>query len=344
MAKSKISAAASKRKLNPRSVIRSDYKLESINEQFKFDSIDITNKTSDMNSYKSNNSLNQLIEKAKQNLRSIKLSDSSESSLPIKLKASSEKLNTIENFVKISNDFNLDQEKTLSSESNRMIKKSTSCNSSSELMDTNTFDSNHIHIYDNSIACHHHHHHHHNSSNYDNTSTLSDISTATTADSPLLMNRSSKKIKILNKIPSNKSIDNQELNELNKNGVVEYLKSKFNNESKSFEGGLDKIQSPDEVITTKYNEQINNNNNHHKKTLTYSRSLKLDQTNDINQINNRNELLLLTKPGTRVAMLINDLKSSTEPLAKRQTSPDDLFTSRLDSPPTVCVFFCLIIS
>lgn len=291
MAKSKIKAAPPRRKCNPRTKLESI--IESSKQDNNFDPIDmkqdieLKHDLSDQisSTYKSSESLNDLIEKTKLNLKNIKLSKNSFDSNQIH--QSPAKLKIVENsFVKISNELNLDQEKSLSSEPYFNKKSSSRTNSELILMETNVIDS--MHIYDNStsLACH----------NYD--INLSDIS----IDSPPI-----ERVKT-----SNNELN---INHENRNTIVE-LRSIFTNEtksSKSFEG-LDKIHSTNrqenqQIHKTQINKSHDDELNKPKKYLTYSKSLKLNQAQG-----EATTIAKQGKPSKRIAVIINDLNNSSEPI------------------------------
>ena len=242
--------------------------------------------------YKSNDSLNKLVEKAKQNFQTSKMPLSNSNSM-------------VENIVKITNELNLDQEKTLSSEPSS-IKKSTSYTSSPSILiktSSSYSDTNHMHIYDNStlLTCH-----------YD--STLSDAST----DSPQL-NTPKKKVTLSDQ-------DSQLTNESNIEcfpNRVGVLRSKFSNEtknSKSFEGLdtiLNKRETQQENISNECIDQIDEAKS--KKCLRHSKSLKLSQNSTIsNQSNSPPGEPGFTRQtsGNKVALIINNLTNSCEPTWK----------------------------
>ena len=282
--------AAPKRKINPRTnPVRTDSKLETINEstKFKFDS-----NQSDF--FKSNNSLNKLVEKANQNFQTTKIPFSNSSHM-------------VENIVKITNELNLDQEKTLSSEPNSRFKKSINYTSSPSILMENSSsysDTNHMHIYDNStfLICH-----------YD--STLSDAST----DSPQL-NTPKKKVMLSCKDSQLVNENNNNSNDCFENRVV-VLRAKFSNEtknSKSFEGLdtilLNKRETQQENIVNECIEQIEEAKS--KKCLRYSKSLKLSQnsTQISNQIDSPidESALIRQASGNKVSIIINNLTNSCE--------------------------------
>lgn len=312
MAKAKIQAA-SKRKLNPKTnklptsstTMTIDSKLETINESIVVDlKLDTNSNHSHLNDStsktKSNESLDETITKAVRNMNQKKALKSTATS-PNEMNSNK----IIESFVKISNELNLDQEKTLASITTSCLQKSSSCSSDLILMDTNNNETN-LHIYDNLTIMHH----------YD--TSMSDDVSFSGETSPSIRTNKVELFTLNKSSESHLNVDSTTNYNMNKTNRISELKSKFSNEPtstnsnnnnktnksktcKSFET-LDTINNQKCDLTRRVSQE---NEIANRKLLTYSKSLHVNS--------NRHEVGVSGKPSRRVANIINDLNNSNEP-------------------------------